>query len=484
MKRLVIALGFALVGCGSSSDGGGGGGGPQQDPEPLASGITISQVAAYQTLRSTLMKDGQPFAAPEVPVIAGKPAMVRVFVAPGATWSPREVIVRLSLADNGTVLPSLDQHVTIAAASTDADLTSTINFDLTAEQVTPGLTFAVAIRETTMGVQADDVAGAIYPTDGFVPMSARDTGANGIQVVIVPIRYDADGSGRLPDTSDAQLALLRDEMYALYPVQKIDITIGAPLAWSTVVSANGSGWGRLLNAVITRRYQDHAVGPIYYYGMFQPGPSMATFCGSGCVAGLSSASSNPDDEFARASIGLGYRDKYAGTETTFVHEVGHAHGRQHAPCQVPDPDPEYPYADGEIGDWGYDLANKKLIDPAGKARDMMGYCDPDWISDYTFNALVERVSYLNGTARKIGGPQPEAWVSYVIDEEGAHRGDTMTIAAAPTAATRLVERISGTSAEQVETRFYPFDHVPGGILLVREADAAGTLRIDGKLVVQ
>ena len=47
------------------------------------------------------------------------------------------------------------------------------------------------------------------------------------------------------------------------------------------------------------------------------------------------------------------------------------------------PDPDYPYPDGSIGVWGYDLLDGRLVDPS--TADLMSYCDPAWISDYSFN---------------------------------------------------------------------------------------------------
>ena len=55
-------------------------------------------------------------------------------------------------------------------------------------------------------------------------------------------------------------------------------------------------------------------------------------------------------------------------------------------------DPSYPYPDGSIGAWGYDFRDGgSLIAPS--TSDVMSYCSPGWISDYSFSkALHYRVS--------------------------------------------------------------------------------------------
>ena len=71
-----------------------------------------------------------------------------------------------------------------------------------------------------------------------------------------------------------------------------------------------------------------------------------------------------------------------------AHELGHNFGRQHAPCGNPSgPDPAYPYLDASVGTWGLDLPALSLKPPA-TYKDLMSYCNPDWISDYTYLGVL------------------------------------------------------------------------------------------------
>ena len=79
--------------------------------------------------------------------------------------------------------------------------------------------------------------------------------------------------------------------------------------------------------------------------------------------------------------------------TTIGHEFGHNMSLFHAPCGGADsPDPSYPHPDGSTGAWGYDFRDGGSLVHPSIGRDLMSYCSPRWISDYSFtNALRYRL---------------------------------------------------------------------------------------------
>lgn len=107
---------------------------------------------------------------------------------------------------------------------------------------------------------------------------------------------------------------------------------------------------------------------------------------------------------------------------TAAHELAHALGRQHAPCDnvtrcatPKNTDGDYPaysgYDSDSIGEFGIDTANGAIKDPAD-AHDIMGYSGNRWISPYTYKGLMSRIpeqfgaasaSFSEGASR----PQPE-----------------------------------------------------------------------------
>ena len=82
-------------------------------------------------------------------------------------------------------------------------------------------------------------------------------------------------------------------------------------------------------------------------------------------------------------------DKLPSASGVAAHELGHNFGRSHAPCGgVSSSDPNYPYAGGVIGQWGYDMTAGTLKPPT--STDLMGYCGSNWISDYTYVGVMTR----------------------------------------------------------------------------------------------
>lgn len=93
---------------------------------------------------------------------------------------------------------------------------------------------------------------------------------------------------------------------------------------------------------------------------------------------------------------------------TAAHEIGHALGRRHAPCdnvtRCAEPrktDEDYPrysgYDSDSIGEYGFNTNSGSVRDPA-IYHDFMGYSGYRWISPYTYKALMSRIPELEGVA--------------------------------------------------------------------------------------
>jgi hypothetical protein len=71
-----------------------------------------------------------------------------------------------------------------------------------------------------------------------------------------------------------------------------------------------------------------------------------------------------------------------------AHEMTHNFGRFHAPCGgAGGPDPNFPYAGGTIGVYGYDMTTNTVRPPS--TFDLMGYCSSPWISDYNYVGAMQ-----------------------------------------------------------------------------------------------
>jgi hypothetical protein len=447
----------------------------------LATGIDLASISLNQSVQVTLMADDT--LDTDVPLVQGRTALLRLHLVPRSDWEPRTVLGSLQWdPGDGSPAVALQTSRFVDGPSTDGDLDSTLNFVLPPEAVRNGATWSVRLLEDEGGGGPGTADRARWPRDGGTEtLLAYVPGA--VKVFVVPIRYNADGSGRMPDTSDAQLAILSDWMFRIYPVNDVEITVGEPWDLDFSIQPNGSGWGDLLYEMTDLRQARNVPSDTYIYGMFRPTQNAGQFCGGGCVAGLSWRADSPNDQWSRASIGLGFSGE--GAAGTMIHEIGHAHGRAHANCGLSDGDPNYPHSEGRLGAWGWDPISQVLMSP-DENRDMMGYCTPRWVSDYTWEALLDRVSWVNGSADWANAPPELPWRVIGVGVTGARsvRG-LLPVVGTPSGEPVHVDWIdaSGSVAGAAQGRFRPFDDIPGGTVLVPEAPAGiVALQIDGEVL--
>jgi hypothetical protein len=441
------------AGGGASSSSATGATTPPVDPLLGAQGVTVGEIAVYQGVKCPLMENGAP-AGSDIPVVAGRDALVRVFAHTDASYDGQPVTARLHLGGSAP----LEVVQVIGGAPSEGVLDSTINFQVPGSAIVAGGAYSVELLQPPKG--AGDNAAARFPASGTAPLGARSSGAK-LSIVLVPVAYGADGSGRVPDTSAAQIQAYRDMMFSVYPIPAIEITVRAPFSWSSPVNPDGSGWGDLLGGIADLRQQDAPASDAYYFGVFDPAASFGDYCGGGCTAGLGYVIGADGASF-RAAIGLGW----AGVgEGTMAHEIGHNHGRNHAPCGTSG-DPNYPYPDAAIGDWGYDLVHGTLF-PPDTTKDLMSYCGPSWVSDYTYKAFFDRLAQVNGAS--VVYPPDALDRTY---ERARVNGDgTLSWLAPTTLHTPPLDHPtpvtlgSAAGAATAVGHYVPYDHLPGGVVV-------------------
>ena len=102
----------------------------------FAPGVTIGKVSAYQVMETKLANNGNEPNNTQIPLVADRDALVRVFLEPSET-SPLEVYGELTLERNGEV--EVLQRTDTPATSTDEKMGS-MNFDVPASWVGSGVT--------------------------------------------------------------------------------------------------------------------------------------------------------------------------------------------------------------------------------------------------------------------------------------------------------------------------------------------------------
>jgi hypothetical protein len=353
---------------------------------PEGCGLAIDDIALYQGVKTLLVHDGAQVKHPAVDVVQRRQALVRVFFKTTSAFTPGMVQASLSLngRDGKKVLTA--EHA-ITGSSVDADMESTLNFDVPGELIDDKTSFAVELAAPSA------CAAVRYPEEKMVSLGARRVGK--LRIKLVPIRYTADGSNRLPDTSEEQLGRIRARLQAMYPVETVELSVREPVKSTLTVTGAPESWDALLDSMRDLRAADSPDGDIYYFGLIAPAPTLEAYCPDQCYLGLSFRTDKAASKY-QAGVGIGFSGDSAAT--TLSHELGHMAGRKHAPCRVNTYlDPQYPQAEGKTGSWGWDMRTHALYAP--DATDLMGYCSPAWISDYTYGAILDRIVEVDSSGK-------------------------------------------------------------------------------------
>ncbi|MFO0677368.1 MAG: hypothetical protein U0169_12605 [Polyangiaceae bacterium] len=203
---------------------------------------------------------------------------------PGVRVRARDLVGELVLARGGAeVLRVLDTKA-ISGTSTESDSKTTFNFAVPGASVAGGVSFRVAIRETTGTATPSTAAStARFPQNGDVTSLGASLGGETLKVVFVPVKYMADGSGRTPDTSAATIEKYRAAMHAMYPAAKVEMTARAPYEWSHArhlaerrVLGHPAGHG---HAAADRRRR----GRRLLLRCVQPSANFNSYCSGSCV---------------------------------------------------------------------------------------------------------------------------------------------------------------------------------------------------------
>lgn len=365
------------------------------DPNPrLPADLAITSLEIYQAVQIPIALNGVAVSTLNAPVVEGREAMLRIYVAPGPGWVAQQVRGEVVIGSTVEDASFFYEVLTPTEESSVERLLSTINVRIPAEQITANMQLSVRLTVD----DADPVSpgadhAARYPPDGSFASLTTESDDGGLELVLVPVRYEYDNSGRLPDTSVSQLLVTENLLMALYPISGVSLTVRDEIPWDAPPDpwSGMFDFGALLETLIDLKASDGAPSHVYYYALVQPADTLSGACGAICIAGMSYLVNDPSNGDMRVSAGLGYTGEY--TAWTIAHELGHAHGRDHAPCNTGG-DWQYPYENGGIGVWGYSPHQNALYNP-GVYADVMGYCTNQWISDYTYSALFDRVVAVN-----------------------------------------------------------------------------------------
>ncbi len=294
------------------------------------------------------------------PLAAGRNGFFRAFVTASAAGASQNSEVRLFAQSNGQTLGNikLSGPTNYPTSINEGNLSSSYNAQISGDWIKQGLEVYLTIKTQSGNTVR-------IPASGTKRIEVRP--APVFDIRLVPINY----SGRTPNVAANKDAYLK-QTRAMMPLNRVNISVRAnPYSFNGDLNT-GNGWGNLLSQMNNLRITEGAPSRRYYHGIVDP-RYRSGIAGIGYLPG-------------KAAVSWSHLPSGSGV---VAHELGHNWGRRHIACGGPaGTDPNYPYNPNTIGIWGYDLSSNTLKSPANY-KDLMTYCDPAWISDYTFEEVLK-----------------------------------------------------------------------------------------------
>jgi hypothetical protein len=342
-----------------------------------------------------------------VPIVAGRDALLRVFVQGNASVNTYTPAVHVHLFQNGVPIDTLVIRASwskVPHELSQGSLLTSWNALIPAERVQPGLGMRVLV-DPERTVERTPASRTVFPYDGGIhAVNVRELPPH--RVRFVPVRQT--GSGTTGNITEENAPGYLSLFERLFPVPSTEIEIREPFTTEAVV-AESEGWLQLLHEVHALRAAEGSSS--YYYGVVQPAGG-----GWGGYAVIGQPVAVGYDRQHQAAGG------WTWAATLFAHEVGHNFGRRHAPCgSAQGVDQAYPYSGAAIGVYGYDMVRGLVRD--AELRDIMSYCY-DWISDYTYVgawSFREWEAARSMAASRAAGDEPVLLVWGRIDPDGSLR---------------------------------------------------------------
>ncbi len=294
---------------------------------------------------------GQSVLKADLRLVAAKPALLRVHLVGDREGLPGSLRGEVFQGSNRLGELRFTGPTTLPTALNPAELEATYRATLPANWVGRGM-------EVRLQADPSNQIGESNEADNQLILKPSVGIGTVLPLTLVPVVQPGQSTPPTLPATD----LLRD----MLPLREVQATPRPPFSYGATVGNASSDWSGLLSALRDLRTSDGSSR--YYYGVVRVGYSSG-IAGIGYIGFPVSAGWDSSNSAARI----------------MVHEIGHNLGRDHAPCNVSG-DPNYPYPGASIGTWGYNVAGGVLFDPA-RYKDVMSYCNPQWISDYSYAGM-------------------------------------------------------------------------------------------------
>jgi len=328
--------------------------------------VTISASSLDLTVSVVYITQSSQTQAFDVPLVQDRDGLLRAFVlANQANSATPDVRVRIY---NGA---SLVQTYTITAPGssvptsiTEGTLSSSWNQLIPGNLIQTGYKLLVDVDPSGAISETNDSNNS-WPVSGVAQtLTVHDVPI--FDMTLVPV-HNSVGTGGV---TGGNASSYMDYTRRMHPMPDYNAQVHATMNTNTTLQSNGTGWDTVLDEVTAQRTTDGSSR--YYYGVVK------VSYGSG-VAGLG---------WIGYPVAIGW-DYLPSASLVMAHELGHNWARYHVACSGGESgtDGAYPYGGGIIGAYGYDLWASTQKDKT-TYKDVMSYCSNQWVSDYTYKAVM------------------------------------------------------------------------------------------------
>ncbi|MEE9382813.1 MAG: hypothetical protein V3V08_05305 [Nannocystaceae bacterium] len=362
---------------------------------PAGQGIELTAIVVDQGVSVKVAESGGGGGVADgssVGLLKERNALFRLLWTVPPSWRAREIEAHLSVRFPNGEGDRLVQTLRIEADAEMGAIDQSFHWLIPAAFMRPGMRVSALLAEVNGSTAAPADRLPRLPASGYADLAIPEA-PHVINLRLVPIAHELAGLDcpEPPDLTPELVALFRDRLFAYNPVQRVEVDVREPFAFT--VSAHD--FDDLLDALAQLRVTDNAPPDQYYYGLIRSCDGGEMDVGGKAIGIPQDAT--PDNAWKRTAVGRFHPMSAGGAIETFIHEVGHTQGRRHAPCgDAAGIDGAYPYPDADIGVYGYNLVDGQLKPPDYK--DYMGYCGPTWVSDYGWNLVFGRIEELSSWA--------------------------------------------------------------------------------------
>jgi hypothetical protein len=243
----------------------------------------------------------------------------------------------------------------------ESDLTTTFNYVFDETFLEPGTKMYVVVDRNDATLEARE-SNNRYPQSGWVDIDTRNVPT--LRITVVPV----DGVTLSQSSAEDLFA----KMMKVHPIADYDLDIFEGYDCGDCTGDLQYDWQRVLSDMLSLQQSSGDPGRMFH-AIVPDSWRAANVAGIAYVGWPAAVSS------------LGYRDS-----ETIAHEAGHNLNLLHNRCTGGEgnPDEDFPYEAGSIGRWGYDAVTGTTYNPDDWV-DLMTYCTPEWISDFSYSKVLD-----------------------------------------------------------------------------------------------